>query len=83
MHNQHVIDTKTVAHIDIDPGTTQTTVRVPDELHVRAKVAGAQAGITLQQLFLEGMELRLSLLESDSAGMVQTAKKLGIAKEEA
>jgi predicted DNA binding CopG/RHH family protein len=37
-----------------------TTIRLPDELLKRAKVHAVQAGTTLQQLIIEGLEARLS-----------------------
>lgn len=78
-HTISVVDTKTVAQQDND--LEQTTVRLSGELRMRAKMAAIPAKSTLQQLFVEGLELRLALLEGGVPAMVEMAKTLEITKE--
>jgi len=57
-----VADNKTVSQHDSE--LEHTTVRIPNDLKVRAKVVAAQTpGGSLQQLVIEGLELRLAQVE--------------------
>ncbi len=44
-------------------GSSRTTVRLPDDLHRRAKLAAAWSGRKIQDLIAEAVERHLSTLE--------------------
>jgi len=61
------VNSNTVAHTLPRPGKTalehKTTLLLPDDLYKRARKAGIDCGLTLRQLLLEGLEMRLRVLE--------------------
>jgi len=57
-------DTKTVTQ---QTSVVQSTIRISRPLSVRAKIVSAKTGITVNQLFAEGLEIRVSQLEKKVA----------------
>ncbi len=69
-------DTTTVTRWQHAESWTQTTVRVDDKLMAAAKIAGFRAKMTLQDMFLEGLFLRLALMEGGEEKLIQAARGL-------
>lgn len=65
-------DIKTLAQREDE--IVQTTLRLSSELLKRGKVAAIEHSTTLQQLFLEGLELRLALLGHGLTELERVAK---------
>lgn len=60
-----MVDTKKASYQDADE-EKQTTIRLPKELRIRVATAAATHDTSLNQLVIDGLEIRLDQLDKKS-----------------